>query len=166
MRVSHGVICNRATEDHVSTIANNIAITTSEKDDHCALSVSGTESNNHAACGYNLVTRIQSQFTVASNDGTSYTPVSKTTFGFGDWSNDNYMSFCTWNGDLSTSVPTFNKCSLSDVESLIKANTAIGADFWNYLTTTTTTSGDKLSEVDIRGIKRSSPIWPGCYQQD
>ena len=165
MKVSYGVISNRATEDHLSTIVNNIAITTSETATHCALACAGKAENNHADCGYNLVTRIQTNFTAASNDKTTYTPVSKADFGFEDQMNMELMSY-PWNGDLS-GIPSYGKCSLQEVKELILANTVIGEDFWNYLETTRTGAGDKLSEVDVRGVRRNtSVLWPGSYQQD
>lgn len=162
MKVSHGVICNRATEEHHSTIINNIVITTSTTDTHCALSISATDANNNADCGYNLVTRIQAGFTAASNDVTTYTPVVKTDFGFED-AVDKTNKCYAWLGDI-TAFEGFSRCRLSDVETMIKANTVIGDDFWNWLKSIKIGAYD-ATQVDVRGIRRDPDLmWPGSYQ--
>lgn len=162
MKVSHGVICNRATEEHHSTIINNIVITTSTTDTHCALSISATAANNNVDCGYNLVTRIQDGFTAASNDVTTYTPVVKTDFGFED-AVDKTNKCYAWLGDIAN-FEGFSRCNLSNVETMIKANTVIGNEFWSWLKSIKVGAND-ATQVDVRGVKRDPDLmWPGSYQ--
>lgn len=162
MKVSHGVICNRATEKHHSTIINNIVITTSGTDTHCALSISATDANNNADCGYNLVTRIQDGFTAASNDVTTYTPVVKADFGFED-SVDKTNKCYAWSGDIAN-FEGFSRCNLSNVEAMIKANTIIGNEFWSWLKSIKVGAND-ATQVDVRGVLRDpNAMWPGSYQ--
>lgn len=162
MKVSHGVICNRAVEEHHSTIINNIVITTSSDAKHCALSISATASNNNVDCGYNLVTRIQEEFTAASSDATTYTPVVKADFGFED-SVDKTNKCYAWSGDIAN-FEGFSRCNLSNVEAMIKANTIIGNEFWSWLKSIKVGAND-ATQVDVRGVLRDpNAMWPGSYQ--
>lgn len=159
MKSSYGCVTNMATTDHVSTVMNNIIITTSTTATHCALSMKGKADNNHVDSGYNLITRIQENFTAASEEATNFTPVVKSNFGFAD-SVDKENKCYAWGGDFSP-FTGFTKCTLADVEAKIKANTAIGAEFWNWLVSIGAT------DVDVRGVKRNTnAMWPGSYQQD
>ena len=168
VKVSKGAVCNLATNDHWSTIVNSILITTSTNTSHFGLSMDGDAKNNHLDCGYNLYTRIQTDFTAASNDATSYTPVVKSDFGFAD-AVDVANRCYAWSGDVSA-FTGYSKCSLSQVEKLIKANTVIGNDFWNWLKGITVTYGGTdydATQVDVRGVPRNTTmLWPGSYQQD
>lgn len=159
MKSSYGCISNIATADHVSTIVNNIVITTSTTTTHCAISMKGDTANNHVDSGYNLVTRIQDGFTAASEESTNYTPVVKSNFGFADSVDKNTKSYA-WGGDFSI-FTGFTKCTLTDVEAKVKANTAIGNEFWAWLVSI------NAADVDVRGVKRNTnAMWPGSYQQD
>lgn len=168
IKVSKGAVCNLATDNHWSTVVNSILITTSTNDAHFALSMDGNSDNNYLDCGYNLYTRIQTGFTAASEDATSYTPVVKSDFGFGD-AVDSINKCYSWSGDISA-FSGYSTCSLSDVETLVKANTVLGTDFWNWLEGITVSyegTDYNATQVDVRGIPRNTTtLWPGSYQQD
>lgn len=164
MKSTIGVVRNRATSVHTSTIVNSIVLTTGTSDTHCALSTwKATDQYNFLDCGYNLVTRIEEDFTAASDDATTYANAVKADFAFPD-AVDKASKCYSWTGDI-TAFTGYSNCKLSDVERLIKANTALGTDFWNWLTTTKTSDGYTLAEVDVRGVKRNTEVmWPGSYQ--
>lgn len=164
MKSTIGVVRNRATSLHTSTIVNSIVLTTGTNQTHCALSTwKATDEFNFLDCGYNLVTRIEEGFTAASDDATTYANAVKADFAFPN-AVDKATKCYSWTGDI-TAFTGYSNCKLSDVERLIKANTALGTDFWNWLTTTKTSDGYTLAEVDVRGVKRNTEVmWPGSYQ--
>lgn len=165
-RNSYGVISNVSSTAHTSTVANNIVIHSSTNNNHVAIGFSAA-TDIQIDCGYNLLCRIKSGFTPALNDNTSYSgdDIVKDTFGFTNYDTSNFSY--AWNGDVS-SFTSFSKATLSQVEYLIKANTVIGNDFWTWLgSDALKVNGNKATEVDIRGVKRTSTaFWPGSYQQD
>lgn len=158
VQVSYGVISNRATSDNISTAVNNILLTTSTNNAHPSLSMSKKDEYNHITSAYNVLTRIQDKFTAASADVTSITGKYKATLGLTDSSAA--IPYFAWDG--TTGLDGFTKCTLADVEAKIKANTAIGAEFWNWLVSIGAT------DVDVRGVQRrnTDAMWPGSYQQD
>lgn len=160
--VSYGVITNYATEDHQSTLVNNIVITTSSNANHSAISCAGDAQYNHLDSRGNLVTRIQTTFTAASDDATSCTGATKASFGFAD-SVDKTNKCYKWDGDLSA-FPSYNKCTREQIESIIGENTSLGADFLGWLRSLKDQQGNDALSTDVRGVLRNSPFWPGSYQ--
>ena len=169
----YGVINNAAAAANSSTIVNSIVTINSSTASHVSLSTKqsssddGTGTYNYLTSGYNLVTRILSGFTAASDDTSTGVNVKKSTIGLEDYVNDN--TYVAWEGDVSA-VSGYSKCSLSNVETLVKANTVLGADFWNWLEGITVTHEGmdyKATQVDVRGVPRNTTtLWPGSYQQD
>lgn len=158
-KMSYGVITSYATAEHKATLANNIILTTSTTATHPSVSAGGnsaTTAYNFLDSRNNLYTRLLANFTTAAADATSKVGCTKTTFGFGD-SVDKENKCYAWSGDVSA-IEGYAKCNLSDVENLIKANTALGNDFWAWLESINATN------VDVRGVSRTNPIWPGSYQ--
>jgi len=162
--VSYGVINNQAVSSHTSTLANNIVINTSETETHPALSCSNDAQYNYLDSRNNLVTRIQAAFTAASADGTTKVGATKSSFGFGDVVDKTNKCYA-WNGDVST-FTGYTKCATSDIENLVKTNTSIGKAFWTWLEKTLDASGNDATQVDVRGVRRSEPVWPGSYQDN
>ena len=163
-RNSYGVISNVSSLEHTSTVVNNLVTHNSGTATHVALGFNAS-TDIQVDCGYNLLRGIKANFTSALNDNTSFSDhglIIKDTFGFDSFSSD----YCyEWNGDVS-SFTGFNKAKLSQVETLIKANTVIGNDFWNWLESDALkVNGNKATVVDMRGIARDiNSMWPGSYQ--
>ena len=165
----YGVINNAAKSADASTLVNNIVTINSDDENHVSLSTKvgknddGTTTYNHLTSGYNLVTRILPGFTVAS-DGTTKTGVQKSTINLGqeeDIDIENKLIY--WEGNVSA-VEGYVNCKLSDVESAIKTNTVLGADFWNWLKSIKVGAYD-ATQVDVRGVLRDPDLmWPGSYQ--
>ena len=66
-------------------------------------------------------------------------------------------------GDI-TAFEGFSRCRLSDVETMIKANTVIGNEFWSWLKSIKVGAND-ATQVDVRGVLRDpNAMWPGSYQ--
>ena len=163
----YGLINSAATDATAATFVNNIATTNSTNSAHVSLSTKATSDNdgtatfNYLSSGYNLVTRILEGFTAANNDGTSKTGVYKSTIGLGDY--DLANKCVAWGGDVSA-VEGFSRCKLSDVETMIKANTVVGEEFWNWLKSIKVGAYD-ATQVDVRGVLRDpDAMWPGSYQ--
>ena len=166
----YGVINNAATSAEAGTLVNNIVTINSTDDAHVSLSTKvssdddGTTRFNYLTSGYNLVTRILPGFTVASEDGTTKTGVNKSTINLGqeeDIDIENKLVY--WEGNVSA-VEGYVNCKLSDVESTIKTNTVLGADFWNWLKSIKVGAYD-ATQVDVRGVLRDPDLmWPGSYQ--
>ena len=104
----------------------------------------------------------------ALSDKTSYsgTNVVKTTFGFTNPVNNVY----TWDGNTDIFVldaetdTKFAKCTLTQVETLVKNNVALGEEFWNWLKDIKVGSYD-ATQVDMLGVLRDpNAMWPGSYQ--
>lgn len=154
-KMSYGVITNKATAAHQSTVVNSIIINTSTTATHPSLSTNNSAANNYVDCGYNLYTRTTDDATTTSitGDATSVNGVTKNTLGI--TSVDRSINAYVWNG---TTPAGFTKCNLSNVEALIKANTVIGEEFWSWLAT------NGYNNTDIRGHALTDPIWPGSYQ--
>ena len=160
----YGMIMNGATKDHQATLVNSIlynSITT-----NAAATVVGAlakkETYNYLDCGYNLMhaPAFPDYLSVIAGNETS-----DLAFGVnpGDYLDDSNKC-SAWDG--TGMKEGFVKCNIFQLETLIKANTSLGADFWNWLATTKTAEGYKLSEVDVRGVQRSdlNALWPGSYQ--
>lgn len=166
-RSSYGVICNMATSANVSTVVNNIVIHSSKDARHVALGIKN-DSYDYVDSGYNLLRGIKSIFVTALSDKTSYsgTNVVKTTFGFTNPVNNVY----TWDGNTDIFVldaetdTKFAKCTLTQVETLVKNNVALGEEFWNWLKDIKVGSYD-ATQVDMLGVLRDpNAMWPGSYQ--
>ena len=165
-RSSYGVICNRATENNISTIVNNIVIHNSTSATHVALGFK-EETEVCLTSGYNLVKGIKAKFTGALADNTTYsgTDVVKDTFGFTDIMDNSYPWDGNTDGFILADSNSFSKCSLNQIKDLIQANTN-GSAFWAWLESIDV-NGTKATDIDIRGVVRTTAsMWPGSYQQD
>lgn len=157
VKVSYGVISNRASEDNVSTVVNSILLTTSTTATHPSLSMSANAAYNHLSSSFNVLTRIQDNFTSASSDATSILDCTKAALGLSD--SDENIPYMAWDG--TTGLDGFTKCTLQNVETAIRSNTVIGQDFWTWLVSIGAT------DKDVRGVTRNTgAMWPGSYQQD
>ena len=160
----YGMIMNGATKEHQATLVNSILFNSHT---NAAATVVGALAKNatynYLDCGYNLMhaPAFPDYLSVIAGDETS-----DLAFGVnpGDYLDDSNKC-SAWDGTTGLKED-FVKCKISQLENLIKANTSLGADFWNWLTTTKTAEGYKLSEVDVRGVQRSdlNALWPGSYQ--
>lgn len=165
-RSSYGVICNRAAEDNISTLVNNIVIHGSGTASHVALGFKD-EANICLTSGYNLVKGIKAKFTGALADNTTYSgsDVIKETFGFDSITENSYPWDGNTDGFILADSKSFSKCSLDQIKTLVKANKN-GEAFWAWLESIEV-NGTKATDVDIRGVVRTTTsMWPGSYQQD
>lgn len=76
-------------------------------------------------------------------------------------STDTGMSYYSWSGSIEEGFTYTNK---TNVANTIKSNVKFGLDFYNWLTSLDYGNGLNALDVDIRGVERTSTVWPGSYQ--
>lgn len=130
-----------------STFVNNIIINT----DNTARGLQGSKTSLST---YNIISNIN---TISAGEGSltgiySLDGTLKT--------HTNSMLYYSWSG----SVGGFTYTSKTNVANTIKSNAKFGQDFYNWLTSLDYGNGLNALDVDIRGVERTSTVWPGSYQ--
>ena len=164
MKAAAGVFRSNATADDMATLCNNVIINNQE---YGSFSVAG-ETTDYVTSGFNLMTLATKASTKVKNDATTYIPADATgrnslraVFSTIDPNNRYY----SWDGDVS-GFGSYAKPTLAQVETLIKTQSTIGNEFWEWLSRIDV-NGTPATKVDIRGIPREiTTVWPGSYQQD